>query len=1127
MKKILSLFFSLLTISLFSQELSKIIPPSPNAASLGIYGDIPVSKYTGIPNISVPIHTIKSGSIELPITLNYHASGIKVAQEASWVGLGWSLNAGGLITRQVRDKDDFDTKGYIGVPDNTPDPISPYSGQQNWEYYNFVDGTGFDTEPDYFYYNFMGLSGKLLFEKQSGNIVKAISVSDNNIDFSYNKAYRKWEVTDGNGWKYYLGTKEIIRSFANTYDTDYLPEYEWLAIDPHTSVYGIPSSWYLDKIVTPNGDEITFTYDASNNASVTQVSHSDKFMKRTDPGGACPPEFSPGQFISRFSRSMQEIRDVYLEKITFKNGYIDFNASYRDDIRVPDYNTNTNSNSWTKPKKLQNIEVFNTDNTLIKKVNLDYSYYNQQYVTPTTVNPQNTLRLRLDEVKEQYLNPETNVWSYMPPYAFNYDDHRLPDKTSYSVDHWGYFNGKDNMGIQHPYNSHYINMLTPRLLSQSGNEIFRGANREPDVNKMLYGMLESITYPTGGITEFNFGTHSREVIGGYVNKNALDFPGGSAPADDKTEEFILTQTRDVKLDFSFTNNSYGVNGTENIYNLSVFDNLVATLEDVNGNAIITFSPDENIQTYFETQEVTLLAGTYRLVVNSPTDKAFYVNLSAQYWDPTINSGTMQVIGSGANIESISYKDNDNSLIKKTEYSYEDENGYLSHRLLSQLNYNSISIFRIDDEAQVGIPISIMIVHAPGVFLCGETYDVRSSSNAFSMATSGQGAQVTNDFVTVSNVDSNGNNLGSIKYYYKNKEEYSYVGNHYTNLPNYVHLDNGQLIKEEVRNASNVLVKKREISYKKETEKRIKGIKFYNDFTPGREIEFGDIKIYYLRSEWWHPETETETIYDLNGNNPVTTNTAYEYSNIDHKQITKVTTVNSKDQVITTTNKYPQDYPVTSNLDIDKMVEYNIINPVLESQIKLNDNVISTTLTEYNNWGPNANQTTTQDLLLPKLVKTAKGSASLKNRLVYHEYYDNGNIKEVSKEDGVSIVYVWGYNQEYPIAKIDNVTFTPGKPNTITNAQQTLINNAVTATVNETTQITEDNLRTKLQLLRDGFPNAIVSTYTYDPLIGITSTTDPKGYTMYYEYDIFNRLEHVKDKDGNILSRNEYNYANQN
>jgi YD repeat-containing protein len=54
---------------------------------------------------------------------------------------------------------------------------------------------------------------------------------------------------------------------------------------------------------------------------------------------------------------------------------------------------------------------------------------------------------------------------------------------------------------------------------------------------------------------------------------------------------------------------------------------------------------------------------------------------------------------------------------------------------------------------------------------------------------------------------------------------------------------------------------------------------------------------------------------------------------------------------------------------------------------------------------------------------------------------------------------------------------------------------------------------------------MITTYTHDPLIGVTSMTDPREDTVYYRYDAFNRLIEVKDRDGNILSENTYNYKN--
>jgi hypothetical protein len=68
-----------------------VVPPSPTSASLGIYGVFPVSYYSGTPQIGIPIFEIKEGEITVPINVSYHASGIRVEDVASWVGLGWSF----------------------------------------------------------------------------------------------------------------------------------------------------------------------------------------------------------------------------------------------------------------------------------------------------------------------------------------------------------------------------------------------------------------------------------------------------------------------------------------------------------------------------------------------------------------------------------------------------------------------------------------------------------------------------------------------------------------------------------------------------------------------------------------------------------------------------------------------------------------------------------------------------------------------------------------------------------------------------------------------------------------------------------------------------------------------------
>src|SRR5687768_13238140 len=86
--------------------LSNVTISSPTAASLGKYADIPVNYHTGLPNISIPVYEVNEGPLKLPISLSYHASGLKVIEYASSVGAGWSLNAGGVITRSIQGAPD-------------------------------------------------------------------------------------------------------------------------------------------------------------------------------------------------------------------------------------------------------------------------------------------------------------------------------------------------------------------------------------------------------------------------------------------------------------------------------------------------------------------------------------------------------------------------------------------------------------------------------------------------------------------------------------------------------------------------------------------------------------------------------------------------------------------------------------------------------------------------------------------------------------------------------------------------------------------------------------------------------------------------------------------------------------
>lgn len=86
----------------------------PEAASLMTYTDYPVSYMTGTPDISIPLYTIKSGTLELPLTLKFHMGDyLRANQAAGVIGAGWSLSTDFLVTRKIKGLDDLSTYGYL------------------------------------------------------------------------------------------------------------------------------------------------------------------------------------------------------------------------------------------------------------------------------------------------------------------------------------------------------------------------------------------------------------------------------------------------------------------------------------------------------------------------------------------------------------------------------------------------------------------------------------------------------------------------------------------------------------------------------------------------------------------------------------------------------------------------------------------------------------------------------------------------------------------------------------------------------------------------------------------------------------------------------------------------------
>jgi len=486
-------------------------------------------------------------------------------------------------------------------------------------------------------------------------------------------------------------------------------------------------------------------------------------------------------------------------------------------------------------------------------------------------------------------------------------------------------------------------------------------------------------------------------------------------------------------------------------------------------------------------------------------------LSAEYLTHSTIPDNGHFLGGGLRIKKIENYTHENQLANSKLFSYEGDFGWSSGKLLAPVNYIQNFDYSISNS-------SISIRDIRSLYSDDPVTDIGSSA---------QGKSIGYDKVSVKEINHLSEGLyGRKDFFYKNELEnvlFSPAGI----IPNDVPLDNGQLTREEHYNSNGTLVYKKEPNYTKDIRGNIevKGVSLAYDeallFTLNdTNIYNMYIQEYSIKSEWWYMDSEKETVYDVNGNNPVAKTTNYIYGNEIHKQPTEISTTSSKGENFITKNEYPSDHPTGTDMStslFNDMISKNILNPILKQEITTNgvkaEGIITNYTKETNSLGG--------DMYLPTTIKTLKkGTVSdYENRIMYHNYDENGNPKEVSKLGGVHIYYIWGYQGEYPIAKIENFTATQA------NNIQGLITDAENASNLDTSTSRENILRQKLNLIRNNpsLINAVMTSFTYDPLIGITSVTDPKGYTMYYDYDTQNRLNQIKDNDGNIITEHNYNY----
>lgn len=256
--------------------------------------------------------------------------------------------------------------------------------------------------------------------------------------------------------------------------------------------------------------------------------------------------------------------------------------------------------------------------------------------------------------------------------------------------------------------------------------------------------------------------------------------------------------------------------------------------------------------------------------------------------------------------------------------------------------------------------------------------------------------------------------------------------------------------------------------------------------------------------------DPSAIFDESNYRKIITTTVYKYDGDYAGQPTKVITTTSDDsRKYESVNRYLDESEVIVNSDPNlgptDLARYvslrtaNRVNSPIQTESYVNDDgnltLLSKNRTIYNDF---------QGKILPSTIKTAKGSNTLEDRVEFVDYDSSGNPTKVKKTNGSITKYTYnGLNQV--VSKIENY-FPPSL------------------------EFDPDNLGPSdlCQLISATYPNSQASYYYYDDVTNLlTKIFNANCQTIHYEYDEQYRLKHVKDKDGNILSKNEYNYATQN
>lgn len=521
-------------LSLYSQQPTgkNMTVLSPNAESFKVYGDIPVSLYTGIPQIKIPLYDIQTDYVHLDISLNYHAAGFKADVRPSWVGLGWNLNAGGVITRTIKYLPDENNSLVGTVQCSSPGfgigfyhsfkvldkndwykKVDPNSINPDFNVFNYI----VDREPDIFSFNFLGYSGRFYLNHIGKWIVQCdipLKVEFNPSDIKSDIAhatphFTKFTLIDDKGVRYVFGGENAIEYTASMLPCQFNYKDAWLA-----------QSWHLKEIIPPLGERITYSYERGPYQSVFSCVSPGKILFGVTPHD-CVLTNVAATIVSPVYLNSIDIpsKELILSFITSRsNDLTYFNKTYANLFYYE--NGGTPPFGFLGFHPTLGIPYFDRNSgDKYKAENPGYNTYDSRFIW-----------LKLDEIRATYTNSSDKQ---MRKAIFQYFENSATRLKLYKTS-IQYANSADNEGYEFEYNHslpYTVQEAEPEYLSEYGDNwgfsnmkyLWKESDKNNSPKQLLperakLGILSKITYPTKGCTMFFFENND---YGAYITQNGF------------------------------------------------------------------------------------------------------------------------------------------------------------------------------------------------------------------------------------------------------------------------------------------------------------------------------------------------------------------------------------------------------------------------------------------------------------------------------------------------------------------------------------------------------------------------------------------------------------------------------